>query len=162
MKSLLTDAQMQQYKEQWQSAQDYKQSIIDGRWDLESYTAKLKIADAIWTRYEDTIAANQKAETEYAAQSAYESALEHLEELLDANPALEMYLDRNVRFDAGNECAPSVGEVPRYKLSQSHYAISPQFQSKREIKLNVIEDAVKLLLQDKEKTRTESTPDDSE
>ena len=35
MKSLLPDEQMQQYEDEWQSAQDYKQSIIDGRSELE-------------------------------------------------------------------------------------------------------------------------------
>lgn len=147
MKSLLTEEQMQQYELHWQNAQAYKQSINDGRWELESYTKKLKVADAIWARYENTRAANKKAETEKLAQSAYESALEHLEELLEANPAVELYLDRRVSFDAGNECDPSVAEVPRYSLSKSHYAHREQFQTKNDIKMQVIDEALEQLVQ---------------
>jgi len=142
MQSLLTDEQMQQYKDEWQSAQDYKQSIIDGRSELESYTEKLKVADAIWARYENTRAANQKAETEDASQSAYEKALEHLEELIYANPAIEIYLDRPVSFVAGYDCGLTAGEVPRYKLSKSHYAMTEPFQTKNETKMIVIQSAI--------------------
>ena len=124
MQSLLTDDQMQQYEDEWQNAQDYKQTIIDGRSELELYTKMVKIGDLIWSRYENSKPGNHKAETEYAAQSAYKKALEHLEELISANPAIQIYLDRPVRFDAGYECGPEAGEVPRYKLSQSHYAFS--------------------------------------
>ena len=146
MQSLLTDEQMQQYEGEWQSAQDYKQSIIDGRNELESYTKKLKVADAIWARYENTKSVNQKAATEYASQSAYEKALEHLEELIDANPAVQMYLDRPVRFDAGHDCGLTAGEVPRYKLSKSHYALDASFPTKSDIKIQIIESAIDSML----------------
>lgn len=155
MKSLLTDEQMQQYEGEWQRAQDYKQFIIDGRSELESYTKKLNTADRIWSRYENTSAVNRKAETEYKALSAYESALEHLEELIDSDHAMRTYLDRPVSFVAGYECAPSVGEVPRYVLSKSHYARNEQFDTKRDIKMNVIEGAINDLLQPKKKSPTE-------
>ena len=142
MKSLLCDEQFHEYEEQWQFAKGYKQSIIDGRSELESYTKMLKVADAIWSRYENTSTGYRKAETEYAAQHAYEKALEHLEELIAANPAIEIYLDRAIRFDPGHECSPEAGEVPRYRLSKSHHAIVQPFDSKRDIKLRVTEDAL--------------------
>ena len=143
MQSLLTSEQLQQFEEQWQFAKDYKQSIMDGRTELESYTKMLKVADAIWSRYENTRSGHHKAKTEYAAQGAYEKALEHLGELLDANPAIEMYLDRIIRFDAGNECSLEAGEVPRYKMSKSHYARTEQFEKKRDIKLAAITEALR-------------------
>ena len=158
MKSLLTDEQMQRYEDEWQSAQDYKQSIIDGRWELESYTKKLKVADAIWTRYEDTKAANQKAETENAAQSAYESALEHLEELLDANSAIEIYLDRPVSFEHGEEPGISACTVPRYRLSTSHHATLEPFLTKNDIKADIVEDAIKDLSQTKKQPHATQKP----
>ena len=143
MKSLLSDEQFQQYEEQWQSAKDLRQSIVDGRSELESYSKMLKVADAIWTRYENTRSGHHKAETEYAAQREYEKALEHLEELINTNPAIEIYLDRAVRFDFGYECDPEAGEVPRYVLSKSHYAVARQFDTQRDIKIRVIGDAIK-------------------
>lgn len=138
LRSLLSDDEFQQLEEQWQFAKAYKQSIVDGRTELESYTKMLKAADAIWSRYENTRSGHHKAETEYAAQRAYEKALEHLEELLDANPAIEIYLDRSIRFDAGYQCNPEAGEVPRYKMSKSHHAITEHFETKRDIKLTAI------------------------
>ena len=158
MKSLLTDEQMQQYEDQWQRAQDYKQFIVDGRSELESYTKKLRTADIIWARYENTSAANRKAETEYKALSAYESALEHLEELLGANPAVQLYLDRNVSFVAGQEPGLSAHEVPRYKLSKSHYANTEVFQTKQDIKMTVIEAAIQNLLLTKKKPQAIQKP----
>lgn len=142
MQSLLTSEQLQQFEELWQFVKDYKQSIVDGRSELESYTKMLKAADAIWLRYENTRSGHHKAETEYAAQRAYERALEHLEELLNTNPAIEMYLDRAIRFDAGYECSPEAGEVPRYKLSKSHYALPDQFATKTDIKIQIICEAL--------------------
>lgn len=142
MKSLLTDAQMQQYEDQWQSARDYKQSIVDGRSELDSYTEKLKIADMIWSRYENTKEANQKKETEYAAESAYESALECLQELLYENAAIELLLDRQVSFEHGYEPGTSACDVPRYRLSTSHHATPEPFLTKNDIKVDVIEGAI--------------------
>lgn len=160
MQSLLNDEQMQQYEDQWQSARDYKQSIVDGRSELDSYTEKLKIADVIWSRYENTKEVNQKKETEYAAESAYESALERLQELLHENAAIELLLDRQVSFEHGEEPSPSVGEVPRYRLSTSHYAIPSRFDTQRDIKIRVIEDSIEDLSQAKKQPHAAQKPAD--
>ena len=128
--------------ELWGDAKRYKQSIIDGRTELDTYTQMLKRADAIWTQYERAIAANKNAETEYLAQSAYERALEHLAELLDSDPSIQLYLDRPVSFTVGAEIAPAAETVPRYKLSKSFFAISDTFPDKRAIKISVIEEAI--------------------
>ena len=158
MQSLLNDEQMQQYEDQWQSARDYKQSIVDGRSELESYTEKLKIADVIWSRYENTRADNQKKETEHAAESAYETALEHLQELFDANSAIELLLDRQVSFEHGEEPSISACAVPRYRLSTSHHAIPSRFDTKRDIKMGVIKDAIEDLSQAKKKSHATKKP----
>ena len=110
--SPLPDDQMQRYEDEWQRAQDFKQSIIDGRWELESYTRKLKVGDAIWARYQNTKPGNQKAKTEYAAQSAYEKALEHLDELISANPAIELF-DFILAMNAAQKLA-------KYRDTSSH------------------------------------------
>lgn len=157
MQSLLNGEQMQQYEDQWQSAQDYKQSIVDGRSELGSYTEKLKIADAIWSRYENTKEANQKRETEYAAESAYESALERLEELLSIDSAIEIYLDRPVCFEHGEEPGISACAVPRYRLSTSHHATPEPFLTKDVIKADIIGDAIKML-SNNDKLRAVTTP----
>ena len=158
MTALLSDEQIQQYEDEWQNAQDYKQTIIDGRWELESYTKMLKIGDLIWSRFENTKTGNHKADTEYAAQSAYETSLEHLQELLDRNPAIEIYLNRPVSFMHDHEPDISAGEVPRYMLSKSHHAIAPQFDTQRDIKMSVIESAIEDLSQTKKKSHATKKP----
>jgi len=141
----------------WNDAKAYKQSIIDGRHELAKYNRMLKQADAIWTQYERTIGANKKAETEYAAQSAYERALEHLGELLDCNPTIQIYLDRPVSFTFGSESEPSAETVPRYKLSTSHFAMREEFPDISAIKMQVIEKALKKGLK-AAPTATKGTP----
>lgn len=128
--------------ELWDDAKRYKQTVIDGRSELDTYNQMLKKADAIWSQYERTVTENKKSETEYAAISAYERALEHLEELLDRDRTIELYLDRSISFEFGAETEPSAATVPRYKLSTSHFAIREDFPSKSEIKAHVIEEAI--------------------
>jgi hypothetical protein len=158
MRSLLTDEQMQQYEDEWRNAQDYKQSIIDGRWELESYTEKLKIADAIWSRYENTKDPNKKARTENEALDAYGYAIERLEELLSIDSAIEIYLDRPVRFEHGHEPGISACAVPRYKLSTSHHATPEQFPTRNDIKMIVIEGAIEDLSQAKKQPHATKKP----
>jgi len=158
MQSLLTDVQMQQYEDEWQDAQGYKQTIIDGRSELESYTKMVKIGDLIWSRYENTKTGNHKAKTEYAAESAYETALEHLQELFYENSAIEIYLDRPVSFEHGHEPGTSADAVPRYILSTSHHAIAESFPTKNDIKADIIEDAIEDLSKVKKQPHATKKP----
>lgn len=142
MQSLLDPHYLEMYEQLWHDEKEHRQSIIDGRYELATYNEKLKKADAIWTRYENTANANKKSDTELAALSAYERALEHLEELLDRNPAIETYLDRTVSFAQGREVNPGPDSVPRYLLSKSHHTLEHTFTSKQDLKIQVIQDAL--------------------
>lgn len=158
MQALLDPTDRSLLDELWANEKQYKKSIIDGRSELATYNQLLKHADAIWTQYERTISANKKADTEYAAQSAYERALEHLEELLERDSTIQLYLDRPVSFEVGSEIAPAAESVPRYKLSTSHFAVREGFPNKRQIKIQVIEEALARMRNAGKKPAKQPTP----
>lgn len=66
------------------------------------------------------------------ADTLYEKALERLEEILEADRSLEVWLDRPVDFSGKNYPSLEPESMPRLKTSKSHHAQSTYKSNKRE------------------------------
>lgn len=77
-----------------------------------------------------------------AAESAYEHALEVLEELLSRSPGFRSWLDRPVFFNDYDHPTADPESVPRLVTSRSQYARNPIRPSRRMKKLKTLQNIV--------------------
>jgi hypothetical protein len=143
MKSILTQEQLESYEHNWSQMREMKQDILSRRDELKKYEEKLRIADATMTRYENTKSSNRDGNIEYRAESKYEKALEHLEELMGQDSSISMLLDREFNWTPSGKTGPDQCSVPRFAFSQSHQCLGcSHVLSKRAVKISVFESAI--------------------
>jgi hypothetical protein len=123
----------------------------ENEWELKEYCDLLKKADDLYRRAERTnpnarpnkrtlmnVAIHNRGLSTCAllhvkAETAYERALERLEELLGIKPYLRECLDRPVSFDINNyNLSLDPQGVPRLKSSHSQYVIRESRRNKRD------------------------------
>lgn len=110
-------------------------------WELNHYCECLKQADDLYHRAERAkhnsrpnikslmnVASHNRGLSSRAllhrrAETAYEFALEVLEQLLEDYSYLRTYLDRPVIFGMNTNVSPDIEGVPRLKSSHSQYVI---------------------------------------
>ena len=140
--SVLDEIEMVQMNLNWASAKAYKESIVEMAYELFRYTEMLHAADKIFGIAENNSSLpREQIQRHYAeAETRYESALEHLQELLTRNPHLQIALDRAVSFEAGDECSPDAHSVPRYTFSRSHHVQEIEWQTIRSVKIDALEE----------------------
>ncbi|WP_321393534.1 hypothetical protein [Emcibacter sp.] len=134
------------------------------RWhEAQSNNASLSGTPDAFKRYVKMVAAGDKAMRDYRrslkpknvrrAESEYERAREHLEEILDGDLSLGMYLDRAVRFDAGYEPTLCEEGIPRMFNSTSrhvrevylHFGAGREHKKKHDVKLEILRDRLEQL-----------------
>ncbi len=130
MRAVLTDEQMQIYKDTWRNIKDFEGDMAETPDVLKGYTDMLRVADGIYNKGKV-----QKAE------GAYERALEHLDELLEQDPNLRIYIDRE--FDFAKAQVLTAEGVPRLTNSRSKHGHGGLGGRKiKEHKLGILEDAL--------------------
>lgn len=147
MRTVMTAEELHAYEDNWTNLLEFKHDQFEEARRLKDYIDLLKIADQLDT------AANRSGiqTTRNKAQSAYERALERLEELLGEDMGLEAHLDRRADFDVGGNLNLSAGDVPRVVTGRSFHKLNGGMganMSKRDFKLDYLEAALERLLAD--------------
>jgi hypothetical protein len=101
----------------WATDKQWNADVSETPAALQEYVSKLTTADRL-----------RNVDGERAAESAYQGALEELEQTLDADPSLRQYLDR----DWSDDISPDKESVPRLNNSKSmeRKGTGPQIISK--------------------------------
>lgn len=141
-------------EEHWQAYQtacEYRKAQLDQyevcKRELRDYIRLLRIAD-INDHSADTVSqrGRQRKSTAMPRDTGYERAIERLQELLEADPTLQQFLDRGYDFDTwlGNNDISRHG-VPRpifHKTQVFEKIEHQQIPSVRELKVEALEKAI--------------------
>jgi hypothetical protein len=119
---VLTADEWAMYEADVEQHRDLKAKLIEVPAKLQPYIACLKRADFLHMRAESMVADGDprvRRGLYHQAESAYEAAIEVLEEALGKEPDLVMWLDREISLTP--EKAPTLDPlaVPRLKISKS-------------------------------------------
>lgn len=148
LRALLTDDQLKDYEEQWESQRNFRQWLYDMRSTISKYQEIVKTADAYHVRAEKARSTPKAAVNARRAEKHYERAFEHLEELQNEDPWISELFDRPLDQDPSWETGPSYHGIPRYIFSQSHACNREKRESlptKRDVKIQIIQEAIKSL-----------------
>jgi hypothetical protein len=143
----LTSEQYERYKLEPGEAKSIREYAKDEIETLSSYTSIIKQADFAYGRFDYYARKGQKrgaAKMQSKATQLYERAYEHLTELLEREPQLEQWLDRD--FDSTPECAPGLDSdsAPRVITSRSvrNQAPNKALQSAVDCKISAVTDVI--------------------
>ena len=82
------------------------------------------------------------------AETAYEQALERLQEILSQHTVandLQIWLDRDVSFDFDTELSPEQHGIPRLRTSKSPYVLNPLVRTDKKLKRELV--TLRILIQ---------------
>ncbi len=148
LRTWLTDEEYETFEQQWEGQKELRNNAADKPSEITEYEARLRKGIFAENRSEGYSMRNKKGAKELAhnSQKHFESALEHLEEILSADPSLEMWFDRSLDFSPkGNLSLSGVG-MPRVVTSRSLDKLGDGLlsgkMSKGEVKIDVVERAL--------------------
>lgn len=133
----------------WQEQKNLREELRDKPQSLISYEAMLKKALFSHNRA-DGMSSRGNSETarrlRYEAERQFEAALEFLEDVLAADAALRLWLDRDIDMSPGSNLSPSPAGMPRVITSRSTEkygsGLYGSLMTKRELKLSIVEMAI--------------------
>ncbi|WP_349370501.1 hypothetical protein [Salinarimonas sp.] len=145
----LTEAEYAEYIADLEHQRELRKEFEQKPEDLIRYESLLKDAMFAHNRA-DGYAAKGKAETarkfRYSAEGIFEAALEHLEESVNADPSLRLWLDREPDFSPDGSLSASPVGVPRVVTSRSLNnaggGLRSMLKSIRETKIEAVERAI--------------------
>lgn len=146
----MTSEQYERYKLELEEAKSIREYAKDEIETLSSYTSIIRQADFAYGRFDYYSRKGHKrgaARMQSKATQLYERAYEHLTELLEREPQLEQWLDRD--FDSTPECLPGldIDSAPRVVTSRSVRYQTPNkaLQSALDCKIGAVTDALYVL-----------------
>ena len=153
----LSPAEYEQLHDAWDSQKEIRQELADKPDAIKRYDDLLKQADFLHSKAEGhSSKGRHKTAKKFfnQAESAYERALEHLDENLNVEPALSRWIDREFNWTAGGAISTDPDSVPRVTTSRSRLkqggGLVRHTQSKRDVKIDVVERAIDHLYRDPE------------
>jgi hypothetical protein len=133
----------------WAQQQELRQTFSEKPDAIVEYEELFRAARMLENRA-NVNKANGKSPKQLAlhqkAEVAYERILERLQELLDSDPSLAEWFDRVPDFTPGNSPSLCAEAMPQVRTSRSVYNMSDgsgMLASKRQVKINVLRDALR-------------------
>ena len=105
MRAVLTAEEMTAHDERWQGIKDYKADMADPPAALKAYEKMLTEAGFKEMKADAAKKRSTAERSRDKADDAYETAEEHLQEILTDHPEYRMWLDRNETEDLTGEGA---------------------------------------------------------
>ena len=128
----------------WELEKSYRADVFDKPDAVIKYEALLKRADFLYNKA-DYLSQRRKKSNMNAADTAYERALEHLEEQLGLDPTLHGWFDRALVFGHDSMLGLDPDSVPRCVTSRSpNRQVGPSHEKNTigGIKLQVVQKAL--------------------
>lgn len=148
LQTWLTADEYEQMEKDWQE-QKTEFRNIEKPAELNEYELRLKKALLLYSRADYLSRKGKSAgakELFNQADTAFERTIECLQELLQLDPGKEIWFDRALDFSAGSHIGIDPESIPRIVTSRSRErqgsGILNAQQSKREIKVSVVETAI--------------------
>lgn len=147
LKAALGDQHWQAYQAECEYQKAVKDDYDHGRQGARDYTKLLRLADFNDQGVDraSQLGWNRKA-TEIARDGGYERAVERLQELLDADPGLMRFLDKDYDFETwhGNNgtCRHTVPRPVFHKVNVHGYAEFPGLPTPKELKISALQQAI--------------------
>lgn len=134
-----------EYEDSWSNTVDQRNLLSRKSGAVIEYEELLKKAILLYNRGESASQRGMRSARQLhaKAQTAFEKALLYLEEQLSVDPSLQIWLDRQCDFTAGNYPSLDPFSVPRAITSRSldnqSGPISEKVDSKRQCKIRAVE-----------------------
>lgn len=144
------------YEDAWSNNVDLRNMANSKPGDLVEYEDLLKKGIMLSNRADAASLQGKRSATKlrWKADAAFERALERLQELLEQDPSLPMWLDRDCDFTAGGNLSLDPVGMPRVITSRSPDNQRPgplmQAQSKRQCKISAVEEEIDNILNPRE------------
>ena len=162
LQTWLSEDEYAQIEADWEQQLSYRNELKDKPCELKRYEEKLKKATFHANKAEGFRSKGNKqaAESSSAQSSRYcKQALEVLQEIVNDDPNLHVWSDRDLDFSLGSNVDGQLGNLPRVITSRSiekRYGDS-RAMSKVQVKLNVIENVINSLKYEFKSTKSSST-----
>ena len=139
-----------EYEQRWQEQKELRDELASKPDDVRRYEQLLKRANFAYNRaegYDRSTKGSAGAAEQlfHDAEREYERALECLQEIVAANPALRMWFDRDTDWTPDGSNNPDPESMPQVVTSKSHRkqanngGLLMGKQSKRDVKIVAIE-----------------------
>ena len=147
LQTWLSENEYKQVDIEWQEQLELREELKDKPNELKRYENKLK--EAIMMRnHSDAYHRKDKKVAAYKLDSKCESlcedALRILQEIVAADPSLQIWFDRNLNFGEGSLIDASLGNLPRLVTSRSIEKLrdDSRLMKKIDVKISVVERAI--------------------
>ena len=150
LKTWLTDEEFAMLTDGWQYQQTLRDEVKQKPDEIVDYEQRLRKATLMYNRAEHYSHKGNRAQVEKfksANTRELEALLERYAEILHRDPSMTVWFDRQLNFEAGGDAAADIAKIPRVITSKSIEAQSgggllSGKQSKREVKIAVVEHAI--------------------
>jgi hypothetical protein len=143
----LTEDEYAEFENEWQSQIELREELKDKPDEIKEYEEILKKALFEYNKAEgySTRGHRESARKFHAsAQKHFEGVLERLQEIIHANPNLQVWFDRRLDFNAESHLSIDPISIPRVITSRSLDNLSKDSRifTKKEVKTNIVERAI--------------------
>lgn len=146
LRTWLGDDAYAAFEDQCKQQEEFQKEIADKPEAVREYERRLRKALFAYNKGEGASARRQhkKAKTNHNnADTLFERALEHLQEIMEIDPSLRVWFDRDTSWTADSEIGIDPQSVPRVVTSRSMEnsggGLLRQKRSKRELKIDAVE-----------------------
>ena len=148
LQTWLNEDEYERFEAEWNEQLELREELKDKPKEIGLYEDKLKQAIFNYSRAEaySTKRKSKTAQKFYRkSESLCESALETLQELLYFDPSIQIWFDRDLNFEAGGDLGLTPVAMPRVVTSRSLDKQNSNIRviSKREVKINIVEMAIR-------------------
>ena len=162
LQTWLSEDEYSQIESDWQEQLELREELKDKPSELKRYEEKIQKATFHANKAEGFRRKGNKqaAESSSTLSSRYcEQALEVLQEIVNNDPNLHLWFDRDLDFSLGSNIDSQLGNLPRVITSRSTEKRNgdSRAMSKTQVKLNVVENAINPLKYEEKSTKASTT-----
>lgn len=154
LRTWLSDEAFAQFEDEWQQQQELRKKLKDKPDKILKYEKRLKAATFTYSKADSASLKSRRAAPKMfaVADTQFERLAEYLREEIVGNGELELWLDRDVHYDASNAPHSSPENFPRVVTSRSRDNSGGGMldirRKKLQVKIDVVEGELDMLTRD--------------